>query len=109
MSTFGSDFLCVVREFAGRLKARRNAVRAVRLLDSLPDHMRRDIGWPDRLPELHSASREFAGPAARRASIPADPANAATIGGNRKVVPFRGSHGQLSQAIPAARKSPVGS
>jgi hypothetical protein len=52
MSTFNSDFLGTFRQYAGKLKTMRNEARTMRLLDSLPADMRKDIGWPDRYREL---------------------------------------------------------
>jgi hypothetical protein len=52
MATFNSGFLGTFRQYAGKLKTMRNEARTVRLLDSLPADLRKDIGWPDRYPEL---------------------------------------------------------
>jgi hypothetical protein len=52
MATFNSGFLGTFRQYAGKLKTMRDEARTVRLLDSLPAEMRKDIGWPDRYPEL---------------------------------------------------------
>ena len=53
MSQFNTGFLGTFRQYAGKLKTMRNEARTVRLLDSLPADLRKDIGWPDRYPELH--------------------------------------------------------
>ena len=52
MTTFGSGFLGTFRQYAGKLKTMRDEVRTVRLLNSLPADLRKDIGWPDRYREL---------------------------------------------------------
>jgi hypothetical protein len=52
MTTFGSSFLGTFRQYAGKLKTMRDEARTVRLLDSLPSDLRKDIGWPDRYQEL---------------------------------------------------------
>ena len=52
MSTFNSGLLGTFRQYAGKLKTMRNEARTMRLLDSLPADMRKDIGWPDRYSEL---------------------------------------------------------
>jgi len=45
-------FLGTFRQYAGKLKTMRDEARTVRLLDSLPADLRKDIGWPDRYPEV---------------------------------------------------------
>jgi hypothetical protein len=52
MATFNSSLLGTFRQYAGKLKTMRDEARTVRLLDSLPADLRKDIGWPDRYPEL---------------------------------------------------------
>lgn len=52
MSQFNTGFLGTFRQYAGKLKTMRDEARTVRMLDSLPADMRKDIGWPDRYPEL---------------------------------------------------------
>ena len=52
MTTFSSGFLGTFRQYAGKLKTMRDEARTVRLLNSLPADLRKDIGWPDRYPEL---------------------------------------------------------
>jgi hypothetical protein len=52
MTTFPSGFLGTFRQYAGKLKTMRDEARTVRMLDSLPADLRKDIGWPDRYPEL---------------------------------------------------------
>jgi hypothetical protein len=52
MSTFNTGFLGTFRQYAGKLKTMRDEARTVRLLDSLPADLRKDIGWPDRYPEV---------------------------------------------------------
>jgi hypothetical protein len=44
--------LSTVRRYAGKIRTLRNEARTERLLNSLPPHMRADIGWPDRRAEL---------------------------------------------------------
>ena len=37
-----------IRQYAGKAQTLRNQTRTERLLNSLPAHLRKDIGWPDR-------------------------------------------------------------
>lgn len=37
-----------IRHYAGKLQTIRDQVRTERVLRDLPDHLRKDIGWPDR-------------------------------------------------------------
>ncbi len=37
-----------IGRYAGKLQTIRNEVRTERLLGELPEHLRKDIGWPDR-------------------------------------------------------------
>ncbi len=37
-----------IRRYAGKLQTIRNQVRTERVLNGLPEHLRKDIGWPDR-------------------------------------------------------------
>jgi len=37
-----------IRRYAGKLQTIRNQVRTERVLNELPDYLRKDIGWPDR-------------------------------------------------------------
>jgi hypothetical protein len=52
MISFNTGFLGTFRQYAGKLKTMRDEARTVRLLDSLPADLRKDIGWPDRYSEL---------------------------------------------------------
>jgi hypothetical protein len=52
MSTFNLSLIGTFRQYAGKLKTMRDEVRTRRMLDSLPAELRKDIGWPDRYPEL---------------------------------------------------------
>jgi len=52
MTQSNSGFLGTFRQYAGKLKTMRDEARTVRFLDSLPADLRKDIGWPDRYPEL---------------------------------------------------------
>ena len=52
MSSNNTGVLATLRQSAGKLKTMRDEARTVRLLDSLPADMRKDIGWPDRYPEV---------------------------------------------------------
>ena len=47
MSTFNSTFIGTFRQYAGKLRTMRDEVRTQRFLNSLPDEVRKDIGWPD--------------------------------------------------------------
>ncbi|MEW9805799.1 hypothetical protein ABUE31_07385 [Mesorhizobium sp. ZMM04-5] len=40
-------FLHTVRSYAGRLKAMHDEFRMAHFMYSLPDDIRKDIGWPD--------------------------------------------------------------
>ncbi|MEO9336509.1 hypothetical protein ABFT80_03605 [Mesorhizobium sp. SB112] len=53
MTTFGSNFFGRMRHYAGKLQTLRNDARTERFLNSLPEEIRRDIGWPD----IHTVSR----------------------------------------------------
>jgi hypothetical protein len=44
--------LSTFRRYAGKIRTLRNEARTARMLNSLPPHMRADIGWPDRRDEL---------------------------------------------------------
>ena len=46
MSQFNAGFLGTFRQYAGKLKTMRDEARTVRMLDSLPADLRKDIGWP---------------------------------------------------------------
>ena len=48
MFTDFSRPIATMMRFAQQLRERRDQVRAQRMLDSLPEHLRKDIGWPDR-------------------------------------------------------------
>lgn len=37
-----------VRRYAGKIKTLRDDLRAERSMNSLPEAIRKDIGWPDR-------------------------------------------------------------
>ncbi|WP_315924792.1 hypothetical protein [Mesorhizobium sp. SP-1A] len=41
--------------YAGKVRTIRNEIRTERLLNSLPAHVRADIGWPDRNAERESS------------------------------------------------------
>ena len=51
MSQFNTGFLGTFRQYAGKLKTMRDEMRTRRFLDSLPNDIRKDIGWPDRYPQ----------------------------------------------------------
>ena len=46
-----------VRRYMGKIKTIRDEIRTERLMNSLPEELRRDIGWPERLPDRHSRRR----------------------------------------------------
>ena len=56
MSPYNNGFLGTFRQYAGKLKTMRDEARTVRMLDSLPTDLRKDIGWPDRYPEIRGRS-----------------------------------------------------
>ena len=61
-----------IRQYAGKAQTLRNQTRTERLLNSLPAHLRKDIGWPDRLRRAHMIAR-------RRMCLPEqEPARGAT-------------------------------
>ena len=47
----------LLRSYAGKVRTIRNEIRTKRLLNSLPPHLRADIGWPDRYAEEESRER----------------------------------------------------
>lgn len=47
--------IAIIIRFAKHMRLRRDQFRAQRVLDSLPEHLRKDIGWPDR--ELEREAR----------------------------------------------------
>ncbi|MBL8582996.1 MAG: hypothetical protein JNL61_12335 [Rhizobiaceae bacterium] len=48
MTRFSPSMLTSLRTYAGKLQTIRNQVRTERLMASLPEELRKDIGWPDR-------------------------------------------------------------
>ncbi len=38
-----------VRRYIGRIRSIRDEIRTERFMSALPDELRKDIGWPDRL------------------------------------------------------------
>jgi hypothetical protein len=40
--------IAAMRHYAGTIRKIRNEIRTERMLNSLPSHIRADIGWPDR-------------------------------------------------------------
>jgi hypothetical protein len=52
MTAHTRGFLGTFRQYAGKLKTMRDDVRTRRFLDSLPNDIRKDIGWPDRYPHI---------------------------------------------------------
>lgn len=46
MTPFAPRFFHAVRGYAGRLKARHDAFRMAHFMYSLPEEIRKDIGWP---------------------------------------------------------------
>ncbi len=80
MTAYTPGFLGTFRQYAGKLKTMRDEVRTRRFLDSLPNDIRKDIGWPDRYP--HIDRRPFdAGPAALPSPLPR-PGKAAILTGS---------------------------
>lgn len=48
MTRFAPSMLSTIRNYAGKMQTMRNQVRTERALSSLPEGLRKDIGWPDR-------------------------------------------------------------
>ncbi len=48
MNTFSPDIFRAVRHYAGKIRTIHNEIRTERFMNSLPDDIRKDIGWPDR-------------------------------------------------------------
>ena len=46
MTPFAPRLVRVVRSYAGRLKARHDEFRMAHFMYSLPEEIRKDIGWP---------------------------------------------------------------
>lgn len=42
-----STVLRTMRHYLGKVRTLRNEIRTERMLNSLPAHLRTDIGWPD--------------------------------------------------------------
>jgi len=55
MFTFVIRPIATLVRVAQHMYKRREQIRAQRMLDSLPEYLRKDIGWPDR--ELERESR----------------------------------------------------
>ena len=53
MTAYTPGFFGTFRQYAGKLKTMRDEVRTRRFLDSLPNDIRKDIGWPDRYPHIN--------------------------------------------------------
>ena len=52
MTAHTTGFIGTFRQYAGKLKTMRDEMRTRRFLDSLPNDIRKDIGWPDRYPQV---------------------------------------------------------
>lgn len=48
MTRTRSSILGSVRRYAGKLQTLRNQARTERFIATLPEELRKDIGWPDR-------------------------------------------------------------
>ncbi|MCA0275735.1 MAG: hypothetical protein LCH86_07010 [Proteobacteria bacterium] len=48
MPSFTPDLFRSVRHYAGKLRTIHNEIRTERFMNSLPEDIRKDIGWPDR-------------------------------------------------------------
>lgn len=46
-----------VRRYVGKMKTIRDEIRTERLMNSLPDKLRKDIGWPDFSGRRHEMER----------------------------------------------------
>ncbi|WP_137113613.1 MULTISPECIES: hypothetical protein [Mesorhizobium] len=64
MFTLFSRPIATLAQFALHVQQRREQVRAQRILDSLPEYLRKDIGWPDR--ELERETRVPVGKSSRK-------------------------------------------
>ncbi|MCX7303459.1 MAG: hypothetical protein NTV73_03830 [Hyphomicrobiales bacterium] len=47
MTPFAPRLVHSIRTYAGRLRARREAFRMAHFMYSLPEDIRKDVGWPD--------------------------------------------------------------
>jgi hypothetical protein len=52
MTAHTPGLLGTFRQYAGKLKTMRDEVRTRRFIESLPHDVRKDIGWPDRYPQI---------------------------------------------------------
>ena len=110
MQTFDRSLLGTLWGYALRLRARRNRVLAIRMLDSLPAALRKDIGWPDSL-EDGAAEVEWRSPLAVVRPWPVGaPASAARRrAAAAEVVLLRAPATRHFASIAPTPKSPVGS
>jgi len=53
MNMPASHIFRTVRHYAGKIRTMRNEIRTERFMNSLPEELRKDIGWPD----IHAARR----------------------------------------------------
>ncbi len=53
--TFAPEIFRAIRSYAGRIKSRHEAFRMAHFMYSLPEEIRKDIGWPE--PEDHPRTR----------------------------------------------------
>lgn len=47
MNATPATLVRVIRRYAGKVQTMHNEIRTERLMNSLPDQIRKDIGWPD--------------------------------------------------------------
>jgi hypothetical protein len=51
METFTPSIFRAVGRYAASFRAMRDEIRTERMLNTLPESIRKDIGWPDHYPE----------------------------------------------------------
>lgn len=54
MSIFDEGVFRFMKLYTGRYTTMRNEIRTERFINSLPEELRRDIGWPDAYAERRS-------------------------------------------------------
>lgn len=108
MRIFALQVFSMLRRHAVRVRHRRNQVLAVRLLDSLPPALRKDIGWPD---QEFGGQLNFSGsatPARLRAKMP-DAGRQRRPAAAAEIVLLPAPATRPFGSISPTRKSPVSS
>ncbi|MBA3449348.1 MAG: hypothetical protein H0T56_17430 [Pseudaminobacter sp.] len=54
MNSFTPRIFRAIGRYAGKVRTMRDEIRTERFLNSLPDDIRKDIGWPDSFAERRS-------------------------------------------------------